>query len=109
VVAILLSSSQAFIFKALNPPSTQPDSGGDFRRYLALIIVVPPDGMRHVAEDSRGEGSQNYAIRWKMVFTWQAPMMLMAYSVIFFMVGLTVYVCTPLFNGEANTPGGKVR
>jgi hypothetical protein len=78
-------------------------------RYLALIIVVPPDRLLHGAENSMGEGSQNYAIRWKMVFTWQAPMMLMAYSVIFFLAGLTVYVCTPLFNGEANTPGGKVR
>jgi hypothetical protein len=78
-------------------------------RYLALIIVVPPDRLLHGVEDSMGEGSQNYAIRWKMVFTWQAPMMLMAYSVIFFLAGLTVYVCTPLFNGEVNTPGGKVR
>lgn len=44
-----------------------------------------------------------------MVFTWQAPMMLMAYAVIFFLAGLTVYVCTPLFKGEATTFGGKVR
>lgn len=36
-------------------------------------------------------------IRWNMVFTWQAPMMLLAYSVVAFLVGLTVYVCTPLY------------
>ncbi|KAI2470336.1 hypothetical protein F4781DRAFT_441928 [Annulohypoxylon bovei var. microspora] len=37
-------------------------------------------------------------IRWNMVFTWQAPMMLLAYSVIAFLMGLTVYVCTPLYS-----------
>jgi hypothetical protein len=109
IVAILLSSSQALIFNALNPPSTQVNSSGDFRKYLALILVVPPDRMQLMAEETRREISQSYAIRWKMVFTWQAPMMLMAYSVMFFMAGLTVYVCTPLFNGQATTAGGKVR
>jgi hypothetical protein len=109
IFAILLSSSQAFIFNALNPPSLQLNSSGDFRRYLALILVAPPDRMRSLAEDGGRDSPQDYAIRWKMVFTWQAPMMLMAYAVIFFLAGLTVYVCTPLFKGEATTFGGKVR
>lgn len=43
-----------------------------------------------------------------MVFTWQAPMMLMAYAVTSFMGGLLVYVCTPLFNGEFGAPEFKV-
>jgi len=34
-------------------------------------------------------------------------MMLMAYAVCFFLVGLTIYICTPLFNGEVSSPGGK--
>jgi hypothetical protein len=87
----------------------QLNSSGDFRRYLALILVALPDRMRSLEEDSRRDSPKNYAIRWKMVFTWQAPMMLMAYAVIFFLAGLTVYVCTPLFKGEATTSGGKVR
>ncbi|KAI1647212.1 uncharacterized protein F4817DRAFT_365356 [Daldinia loculata] len=40
-------------------------------------------------------------VRWNMVFTWQAPMMLLAYSVVAFLVGLTVYVCAPLY-GECS-------
>lgn len=39
-------------------------------------------------------------IRWNMVFTWQAPMMLLAYSVIAFLIGLTVYVCTPMYSED---------
>ncbi|KAI0884482.1 uncharacterized protein GGS22DRAFT_189610 [Annulohypoxylon maeteangense] len=31
------------------------------------------------------------SIRWNMVFTWQAPIMLLAYSVMAFLVGMTVY------------------
>lgn len=34
--------------------------------------------------------------RWKMVFTWQCPAMFLAYSVLGFLSGLTLFVCTPL-------------
>ncbi|OTA61065.1 hypothetical protein K449DRAFT_395771 [Hypoxylon sp. EC38] len=39
-------------------------------------------------------------IRWNMVFTWQAPIMLLAYSIIAFLVGLTAYVCAPLYSED---------
>lgn len=108
IFAILLSSGQAFIFSALNRPTVGLNSSGDFRRYLALILAIPPEDSRLLGEDLRRESLRNCVPRWKMVFTWQAPMMLMAYAVTFFGAGLTVYVGTPLFNGEVTTPGGKV-
>jgi hypothetical protein len=108
IVAILLSSSQAFIFGALNEPTPRFKSSGDFRRYLSLILALPTGGSPLMGEDIRRENLSNCIPRWKMVFTWQAPMMLMAYAVMFFMGGLTVYVCTPLFKGETSSPGGKV-
>ncbi|KAI1468414.1 uncharacterized protein F4812DRAFT_471003 [Daldinia caldariorum] len=37
-------------------------------------------------------------IRWNMVFTWQAPIMLFVYAAIAFIVGLTAYVCVPLYS-----------
>jgi hypothetical protein len=40
------------------------------------------------------------SVRWNMVFTWQAPIMLMSYSVVFFLMGLTIYVLTPLYDGR---------
>ncbi|KAK8873362.1 hypothetical protein PGQ11_003876 [Apiospora arundinis] len=45
-------------------------------------------------------------VRWNMIFTWQAPMMLLAYSVVAFLVGLTVYVCTPLY-ADDDSLGGR--
>lgn len=39
-------------------------------------------------------------VRWNMVFTWQAPIMLMSYSVVFFLLGLTIFVITPLYDGR---------
>jgi len=61
---------------------------------------VDPEGVRGTAKEC--------SPRWKMVFTWQAPMMFMAYGVCFFIVGLTLYVCGPFFEGEMWTAGTKV-
>lgn len=47
-------------------------------------------------------------VRWNMIFTWQAPMMLMAYSAICFLGGLTVYVCAPLYDGQGWVGASKV-
>ncbi|KAI1458356.1 hypothetical protein F4805DRAFT_137503 [Annulohypoxylon moriforme] len=46
------------------------------------------------------------SIRWNMVFTWQAPIMLLAYSVLAFLVGMTVYACAPLYS--EGMPGKEV-
>jgi hypothetical protein len=40
--------------------------------------------------------------RVKMIFTWQAPLMFMSYSVCGFLIGLTVLVCTPLIREGRN-------
>jgi hypothetical protein len=108
ILAILLSSSQAFIFTSLNEPTAELHSDGDYRRYLALIMDIP------TSRSGEDEGTQRASVsgfkpRWKMVFTWQSPMMFMAYGVLFFLLGLTLYVCTPFFNGEVWTAGVKVR
>ena len=103
--AILLSSSQAFIFNSLAPPSSDRKSNGDYWRYLALIIK----DSKQVERDYSSGICQECTPRWKMVFVWQSSMMLMAYATIFFLAGLTVYVCTPLFNGEISTAGAKVK
>lgn len=36
---------------------------------------------------------------WIMLFIWQFPSMTMSYAWFAFIVGLTVYVCTPFFKG----------
>jgi len=107
ILAILLSSSQAFLFNALKEPSVE-----DYQHYLPLIVATL-DNSPHVNEEltspneSRLPMDTLFVPKWKMMFTWQCPMMFMAYSVISFLGGLTIYVCTPLFNGEFSTDRGK--
>ncbi|OTB16830.1 hypothetical protein K445DRAFT_316313 [Daldinia sp. EC12] len=43
------------------------------------------------------DGDIEVRVRWNMVFTWQAPIMLFVYAAIAFLVGLTAYVCVPLY------------
>lgn len=110
VFAILLSSSQAFIFNALNRPTLKPKSSGDYRRYLSMIMAhADLESIQSDRQSPRLDELSHAIPRWIMVFTWQAPMMFMAYAVTLFLIGLTFYVCTPLFNGEVTTQGGKVR
>lgn len=37
-----------------------------------------------------------WTFSWKVIFVWQCPIMLIAYSTVFYMVGLFVFVCTPV-------------
>ncbi|KAI1407274.1 hypothetical protein F5Y13DRAFT_175332 [Hypoxylon sp. FL1857] len=79
---------------------TESESGGDDNREKG--------GGRGLQQPELGESSSpavnsihddlEVHVRWNMVFTWQAPIMLLAYSIIAFFVGLTVYVCAPLYN-----------
>lgn len=106
IFAILLASSQAFIFSSLAPPSVGLGSAGDYTKYLDLILVVRD--RQYVRRDREQIPAHQRLPQAKMLFTWQAPMMLMGYSVIFFVGGLTVYVCTPLFRGTIPSDDTKV-
>lgn len=108
VLAILLSSSQSFIFTSLNEPNQEQNSIGDYRRHLALITIVSDHPSSVVGEIPSLRGQRLCVPRWKMVFVWQSPMMLMAYAVCFFLLGLIVYICTPLFRGEVSSNDAKV-
>ncbi|KAI0898021.1 hypothetical protein F4806DRAFT_387120 [Annulohypoxylon nitens] len=142
--AILLSSSQSFIFNAIiqknsrTGPTTQINSLARDLNMVCHIVwrdrkfssTVADAGARssffftesESGDDDRETGGRQRAeqqsrrgdssssaiddnddvievhIRWNMVFIWQAPMMLLAYSVLAFLAGLTVYICTPLYN-----------
>jgi hypothetical protein len=103
----------------------------DLRKGLAMIIhtqsgnlanntpsVQKPETSAFAAADNRELPSRIYSkteksllrvdVRWNMVFTWQAPIMLMSYSSILFLMGLTIYVITPLYDGRAFDVESKV-
>ncbi|KAI1377435.1 hypothetical protein F4677DRAFT_57693 [Hypoxylon crocopeplum] len=79
---------------------TESESGGDDDREKGRgergQQLGPITGASSCAADNVDDDIE-VVVRWNMVFTWQAPMMLLAYSVIAFLVGLTVYICAPLY------------
>ena len=84
----------------------------DYQNYLQLIVTTTHEAPSVNEELSirnapRLSVNTSFVPKWKMMFTWQCPMMFMAYSVCFFLSGLMIYVCTPLFNGQISTDGGK--
>jgi len=109
ILAMLLSSSQAFIFDSLNVPTEEEGSPRDYRRYLPLILKCRTKVIVSLGEEgSTSRKVKEWIPRWRMVFIWQCPMMFMAYAVCFFLVGLTLFICTALINGEKSTGAAKV-
>ncbi|KAF6798816.1 hypothetical protein CSOJ01_12613 [Colletotrichum sojae] len=122
--SILLASSEQFIFQTIHR-SPRPRN---VDKELAMILYirrsqavepvhspleeVPPiPQIREIKLREKGgwfpKEMPLVEIRWNMIFTWQAPMMLMAYSALCFLGGLTVYVCTPLYDGQGWGDAGK--
>ncbi|EFQ36386.1 hypothetical protein CGRA01v4_13743 [Colletotrichum graminicola] len=115
--SILLAASEQFIFQTLHRSPTPRNVDKE----LAMILYIrrsrkveplhspleelpPIPQIRAIKIKDKGgwfpKEMPLVEIRWNMVFTWQAPMMLMAYSAICFLGGLTVYVCAPLYDGQ---------
>lgn len=122
--AVLLSSSEHFLYAASRDTTQHPD----LRRRLNMVVRVkggapgdllistaaPPGPAvqpQAAAQATTGPaGGHNTVspglppvraeVRWNMVFTWQAPMMLLSYSLIGFVMGLTICILTPLYDGR---------
>ncbi|KAI1119801.1 hypothetical protein F5Y10DRAFT_290944 [Nemania abortiva] len=109
--AILSSSTEAFIFSSMKN-SLRPIS---FQNRLSMICHTEnyPREVVYSAPTNDSEMGKPVApppvhchIRWNMVFTWQAPIMLLSYGVIAFLVGISVYIITPLYTNDQSL-GGK--
>lgn len=125
--AVLLSASEHFLYAASRDTTQNPDlrrrlnmvvriKGGASADLMLSPVPDPPGPAvqpqsQQAAQGSAGTaGGQNTAgtgappvraeVRWNMVFTWQAPMMLLSYSLIGFLMGLTICVLTPLYDGR---------
>ncbi|KAL1872364.1 hypothetical protein Daus18300_004334 [Diaporthe australafricana] len=97
--AVLLSSSEHFLFAAIRDSTQHPD----IRRRLSMIMEI--SGGR---PETCCKPPVRAQVRWNMVFTWQAPMMLLSYSLIAFVMGLTICVLTPLYDGRDYDDSCKV-
>lgn len=111
ILGILLSAQQLVVLNILDtvPDSRSPSVAEKaVKRYLPLMLsmTAQPDIEAESQPSSGGLGK--WKPRWKMVFTWQCPMMFMSYSVCLFLAGLTILVCTPLIRGVVWSEGANV-
>lgn len=81
---------------SLKEPATSMDTSGISRR------------PRLATHSQTEEEFVPVDVRWNMVFTWQAPVMLMSYSIIFFLLGMSIFVLTPLYDGRGFDGYSKV-
>ncbi|KAI0193563.1 hypothetical protein EV127DRAFT_360783 [Xylaria flabelliformis] len=109
--AILSSSTEAFIFSSMK--SSLPPV--PLQNRLAMICYMEnypgeTGSFASTHDNEKGKSANpppvRCHIRWNMVFTWQAPIMLLSYGVIAFLVGVSLYIITPLYTNDQSL-GGK--
>jgi hypothetical protein len=82
--------------------------------YKAILRFLPQMLLRLPAQARDTEAHSNeydlgaWTVRWKMVFTWQVPMMFNGYSFLCYIVGLTILVCSPLIQSKPWGPASNV-
>ena len=121
ILGVIQSAQQLAVLQLLGPPSSSSiktdhkdlSERDNIRRYLPIMLSEvsrPPQtdaetlGQEAAAAADVGE----WKPRWKMIFTWQCPIMFMSYSVMFFILGLTIFVCTPLVREKEWGTGSNV-
>ncbi|KAF2281458.1 uncharacterized protein EI97DRAFT_364895, partial [Westerdykella ornata] len=97
VLGMLLSASEATVLHLLGPLSVSDKNSTkvDAIQTYSPLLLSP-----------RNNSGRTFVPRKKMIFTWQAPLMFMSYSVCAFLLGLTILVCTPLIRDGANWTTG---
>ena len=130
----MLASSQSFIFKSFKDSGVKLSCVQELAMVIRIegnsdwleirderpaelqtspqqcTIEAPKQDQPRVNVDDLPNGTLPFSthIRWNMVFIWQAPTMMMAYSIIGFLIGLIVYITTPLYDGSPFDGPSKV-
>lgn len=111
ILGLLLSTQQIAVLHLLGADDAHGEPSSDkmdVARYLPLMLTEvrrhhSPTGSRREVVEMKA-----WRPRWKMVFTWQCPIMFMSYAVSFYLAGLAIYVCTPLIRGHGWNAGSNV-
>ena len=110
ILAIMLAAQQVAVLQILGKPPTSLTGGykekEEIRRFLPLMLSEDkPSRRRLLTGSTLGEDNSSilgkWRPRWKMVFVWQCPMMFLSYSISAFLLGLTLFVCTPLIRNDS--------
>ena len=112
ILGVIQSAQQIAVLQLLGQLPTRANDGfkdgAQVRRYLPLMMSEVSkqntNAQRLIDRDGVGEWKPRY----KMIFTWQCSTMVLSYSIIFFLAGLTILVCTPLIRGNGWNSGYNV-
>ncbi|KAK3321927.1 hypothetical protein B0H66DRAFT_183417 [Apodospora peruviana] len=99
ICGIFLSAQQLSMLTLMGelPEGHDMPSAATMRRHLSQILYERKRD--DCVSDEAGvtsSSSPSFSLSWRLLFTWQCPMMFIAYSTLFYVIGLTVVVCTPL-------------
>ena len=102
---ILISAQQISVLILLGDVPKDPQSSlasKAIQRYLPQLLLSEQGPARPSDMDRYRVGVPvgSWTLRWKSVFTWQCPMMFAGYSVLAYVVGLTILVSTPLIRKD---------
>ncbi len=109
ILAILISAQQIGVLDLLDSRQIDKQLASvrlRVRRYLPLLLTEVPPRSSPAGYDENGIGE--WRPRWKMVFIWQCSIMFLAYSVTFYLAGLTIFICTPLIRRETWSTSSNV-
>ena len=87
VLGILVSAQQVAVLALLGEPKVSKGQE-HIRRYRPLLLTEVGKQGFEVRLYSDGRNLDIWRPRWKMVFTWQCPIMFVSYSVVYFPSGI---------------------
>ena len=111
ICGILLAAQQVAAFSLLGPFPENPSADGARKailRYLPHMLRKTSMQVSHNEARNPEYDLGEWTVRWKMVFTWQVPMMFMAYSFLCYILGLTIMACSPLLQRQPWGPESNV-
>ncbi|KAF3904570.1 hypothetical protein ABW21_db0202627 [Orbilia brochopaga] len=105
IIGMLLAAQQSTLLTLLGEfPENWKDAKTKFiEGYIHQLLTEDKKKKHHDAEGNHvhrdGDGCyrlRSWRVSWQMVFVWQIPMMAVGYSFLFYIIGLTVLIVTPL-------------
>jgi hypothetical protein len=99
VPGLLIAAQQLSLLALIGdlPAQPQDTSLKKIERHLSQILAkkdLPLPGPHE--NENAVEFPYKWQLSWRMIFTWQCPMMFIGYSFLFYFIGLTVVICSPL-------------
>lgn len=109
VCSILIAAQQLSLLVLIGDLPDEPHvpSARQMERQLSQLLVrLTVRSLEGSTPEARAPGQDyTWQMSWRLVFTWQCPIMFIGYSTLFYFIGLSIVVCSPLIQGAEWGPG----